>query len=163
MNINILLIIFIVLAVWRGRSGAVRGLTGEVYRLLSLVITLFVLSVGILLYTSIKEKDTLNIVLSLVVLVLTGVISKLVTLVMKSLGGIAHLPFLSFLNKMLGIAVGITEIVVFLWIIYVIIGEFDTGMFGDRIMEWTSQSRLLQKLYDLNYVADILHACVELR
>lgn len=153
MNINILLIVLTVLALWRGLRGAGRGITGEIYHLISLVLSLFVLSLGILLYTSIKEKNTLNIVLSIVVMVLTGVITKLVTLVMKSFRAIAHLPVISFFDKMLGMVIGVAEVVVALWIVYVIVGRFDTGSVGSWIMECTQKSPLLQKLYDLNQLA----------
>lgn len=153
MNINILLVILTVLAVWRICRGAKRGITGEVYHLMSLVISLFVLALGILLYTSIKEKDSLNIVLSVAVMLITGLVSKLVSLVMKSLKTIAHLPIISFCDKILGMAAGAAEAIVVLWILYIIVGRFDTGTVGEMIIEWTQASPLLQKLYDLNYVA----------
>ena len=153
MNINILAVVLVILAVWRGCRGGKRGITGEIYHLMTLVISLFVISVAILLYTSIKEKNTLNIVLSVAVLLITGVVSKLVDLVMKSLKAIAHLPGLSFVDKMLGIVVGAAEAVVVLWIVYVLIGKFDTGAVGSWILEQTRQNVILQKINDLNQVA----------
>jgi len=63
-ELNILLILFAVLAVWRAVSGMKRGITEEMHRLMMLVLSLFVIAVGIHLYTSIQEKDTKNIVIS---------------------------------------------------------------------------------------------------
>lgn len=150
---NVLLIVLVILAVWRGVRGMKIGLVDEVGHLLTLVISLFVISLGILLYTSIKSNDTKNIVLSVIMLILTGLAARLVNLVMKSLSTIAHLPIISALNSLLGIAIGIAEIVVVLWIVYVVVANFDTGTFGGQIMEWTEQSEILQKLYDMNQFA----------
>lgn len=152
-QINVLLIIFALTAFWRGCAGMKRGLVEEIRRLLSLVIALFVLSLGILLYTSIKESDVKNIVLSVLVMLITGFLAKLVNLMMKSLAAIAHLPIISLLNRVLGIAIGVAEAVVALWIVYVVVNSFDTGQFGVWIMEWTGKSEVLQKLQKLNQIA----------
>ena len=81
---NVLVLILIVLALWRGLHGMKRGMVDEVGLLISLVISLFVLSVGILLYTSIKEKNTENIVISVIVLLITGIAVKLISLFVKA-------------------------------------------------------------------------------
>lgn len=151
-EINIVLIVFGLLALWRGCVGMKRGMIEEIRRLLSLVIALFVLAVGILLYTSIKEKNSQNIVLSVLVILVTGFVAKLVNLMMKSLAAIAHLPIIGFLNGLLGIAVGVAEAVVALWMVYIVVGGFDTGSFGIWITEWTQKSSLLQKLYEMNQI-----------
>lgn len=150
---NILLIVLIILAVWRGWHGMKKGLVEEIGGLLSLVISLFVLSLGILLYTSVKANDTQNIVLSVVVLLVTGLAARLLRTVIKSLAAIAHLPIISALNCLLGIVIGVAEAVVALWILYVIIENFDLGAFGMQIVDWTEQSEVLRKLYDMNQIA----------
>lgn len=150
---NVLLIIFAALIIWRGLRGMKIGLVDEAGRLLLLVITLFVLSLAILLYTSVKGNDTKNIVISVVMLLITGLVARLVKLVVKSLSAIAHLPVLNALNGLLGIAIGIAEAVVMLWILYVVVANFDLGGFGQQVTAWTKQSSILQKLYDMNQIA----------
>ena len=150
---NLLLFALLGVAIWRGWRGMKRGLTGEISRLLSLVISLFVLSLVILLYTSIKEKNTGNIILSIVIMLVTGLFARLVGLVMKSLRTIARLPGISILDTLLGIGIGVAEAVVALWILYVVISSFDTREFGRWIMVWTQENTWLQKLYDMNQIA----------
>lgn len=150
---NILLIILAVLAIWRGGRGMKRGFVDEAGRLLSLVLSLFIISVAILLYTSVKEKDTKNIILSVVIIILTGFVARLLNTLVKSLSTVAHLPVLNLLNALLGIVIGVAEIVVALWIVYVVIVSFETGEFGRQIMVWTNQSEWLRKLYDMNQLA----------
>lgn len=150
---NILLIVFVALILWRGWRGMKIGLVDEAGRLLSLVITLFVLSLAILLYTSVKANNTKNIVLSAAMILVTGLAARLIRMVVKSLSAIAHLPVISVLNGLLGIVIGIAEVVVILWILYVVIANFDLGEFGLQITNWTKQSEILQKLYDMNQIA----------
>ena len=156
MNINLLLVILGVLVVWRVCRGAKRGLTGEIYHLMTLVLSLFTICVGILLYTSIKEKNTKNIVISVAVILVTGILTKLVSLIMKSLGAISHLPIIVILDRILGMAAGAAEVVVLLWIIYVLADHYELAGISDSVMQWTQESVFLQKLYDWNRLPALL-------
>ncbi len=150
---NFLLLVGIALVIWRGVQGMKIGLVDELGRLVSLVLSLFVLSLGILLYTSVKTENTKNIVLSIVMILVTGIVWRILKLVIDSLSAVAHLPLLNVVNSVLGIAAGVAEVVVVFWILYVVTANFDLGSFGRQIMEWTRQSPILQKLYDMNRIA----------
>ena len=100
---NVLLVCVILFALWRGYAGMKKGMVDEIRMLLSLVISLFVLSLAILLYSSVKEKNNTNIILSVLMLLITGLAARLVNLIFKSLSAIAHLPILKLLNSVLGI------------------------------------------------------------
>lgn len=149
---NILLIIVLLFALWRGYAGMKKGMVDEVRMLLSLILTMFVLSLAILLYTSVKENDTKNIILFVIAILITGLVAHLVSLIFKSLSAIARLPVLRFADRLLGMAFGAMEAVVGLWIVYIVIGSFDTGVFGSQIAAWTMQSEFLTKLYRMNQV-----------
>lgn len=150
---NLLLILLILAAVWRGWREARRGLIDAAGRLISLCLSLFVLSLAILLYTSIREKDTKNIILSVIAILLTGGAAKLIHFLIKSLSGLARLPLIGLVNRVLGMAVGVLEAIVALWIVYVIIEAFDTGSFGQLIGQWTQDSEILQVLFRMNRIA----------
>lgn len=144
---NLLFILLLALALWRGWRGMKVGLVEEAGRLLLLVITLFVLSLGILLYTSIKSGDTKNIILSVIVIVITGLVVRLLKFVIKSLSALAHLPLIGILNGLLGLVIGVAEVVVVLWILYMVIANFDLGSFGLWITQQTQQSEYLARLH----------------
>lgn len=150
---NILLLIVVLFALWRAYAGLKKGMVDEIRLLLSLVITLFVLSLAILLYTSIKENHTKNIVLSVIAILITGIAARLIKLIFRSLSAIAELPVISLVNRLCGAAVGAMEAVVGLWIVYIVIGSFDTGVFGSQIAAWTMENEVLTKLYRMNQVA----------
>ena len=122
---NVLLVCVILFALWRGYAGMKKGMVDEIRMLLSLVISLFVLSLAILLYSSVKEKNNTNIILSILIL----------------------------LNSVLGIVVGMAESIVVLWIIYIVIASFDTGRVGSQIAAWTVENEWLTKLYQMNRFA----------
>lgn len=50
------------------------------------------------------------------------------------------------------------EVVVALWITYIIIQSFPTGSFGEQIMKWTNENEWLLRLYDSNYIAGWISA-----
>ena len=156
MEMNILLVIFAVLALWRIWRGAKRGITEEIHHLMTLVIALFVVCVGILLYTSVKEQNGKNIAVSVAVIVVTGLVTKVIRMVMKSLEAIAHLPMISVLDTLLGIAAGAAEVIVLFWMMYAVIGRFDTAEVGERILQWTGESPLLQTISNMNVIPELV-------
>ncbi|MFR3250689.1 MAG: CvpA family protein [Eisenbergiella sp.] len=149
---NILLIIVILIALWRGYAGLKKGVVNEVRMLFSLVLTMLVIALAILLYTSVKENNTRNIVLFVIAILIAGLAARLISLIFKSLSAIANLPVFRFADRLLGMAFGAMEAVVGLWIVYIVIGSFDTGVFGSQIAAWTMQSEILTKLYSMNQV-----------
>ena len=60
MNINLLLPVLLLLAVWRAWRGFKNGLAEEIYRLISLVAALFVLSLLFMAVTSFQADDMKN-------------------------------------------------------------------------------------------------------
>lgn len=149
---NILLIIVILIALWRGYAGLKKGVVDEVRMLFSLLLTMLVIALAILLYTSVKENNTRNIVLFVIAILIAGLAARLISLIFKSLSAIADLPVFRFADRLLGMAFGAMEAVVGLWIVYIVIGSFDTGVFGSQIAAWTMQSEILTKLYRMNQV-----------
>ncbi len=151
---NLLVIIFIAFALWRALRGFKNGFAKEVNSLVSLFMALVVLSMALLLFASVMEKNTKTIIISVVLLVAVSMVYRLIGVLMKSLETIAKLPVINLINKLLGIGAGALEVLAVFWIIYVIIGSFPTGQFGEKVMEWTHQSTILINIYNKNYIAN---------
>lgn len=151
---NLLVIIFIAFALWRALRGFKNGFAKEVNSLVSLFMALVVLSMALLLFASAMEKNTKTIIISVVLLVAVSMVYRLIGVLMKSLETIAKLPVINLINKLLGIGAGALEVLAVFWIIYVIIGSFPTGQFGEKVMEWTHQSTILVNIYNKNYIAN---------
>ena len=158
MNINLLLPALLLLAVWRAWRGYKNGFAEEIYRLISLVAALFVLALLLMPVSSFRADDMKNGIISVILLIITGIVLHLFGIIMKSLKAIAKLPIISFLNRLLGLAAGIAEVIVGAWIMYCVIHAFPTGEFGTQIMIWTQESEWLMKLYEANRITEWLQS-----
>ena len=158
MNINLLLPALLLLAVWRAWRGYKNGFAEEIYRLISLVAALFVLALLLMAVSSFRADDMKNGIISVILLIITGIVLHLFGIIMKSLKAIAKLPIISFLNSLLGLAAGIAEVIVGAWIMCCVIHAFPTGEFGAQIMAWTQESEWLMKLYEANRITEWLQS-----
>ena len=158
MNINLLLPALLLLAVWRAWRGYKNGFAEEIYRLISLVAALFVLALLLMAVSSFRADDMKNGIISVILLIITGIVLHLFGIIMKSLKAIAKLPIISFLNRLLGLAAGIAEVIVGAWIMYCVIHAFPTGEFGTQITIWTQESEWLMKLYEANRITEWLQS-----
>lgn len=154
MKMNLLVVIFIVLMIWRAYRGFKSGFAKEISGVVSLFMALVVLSVVFLLVAGIWEKNIRTTVASVVMLLIVSFLCWLLNMVMKSIETLAKLPLISLVNRLLGIVAGALEIMIVFWIMYVIIEGVPTGRFGEQIMTWTKQSTLLVNIYNKNYIAN---------
>lgn len=154
LQINVLVIIFIILIVWRIYRGFKNGLAREINGVISLFIALIVLSVVLLLIAGIMEKNIKTIILSLVFLAVVSFVYHLADLLMKSLDTIAKMPIINLVNMLLGAVAGVLEVLAIFWIMYALIDTFPLGEFGERVMQWTNESTLLTNVFRKNYIAN---------
>ena len=119
---------------------------------------LFVLALLLMDVSSFRADDIKNGIISVILLIITGIVLHLFGLIMNSLKAIAKLPIISFLNRLLGLAAGIAEVIVGAWIMYCVIHAFPTGEFGTQIMIWTQESEWLMKLYEANRITEWLQS-----
>lgn len=153
---NVLLIILIVLLIWRGICGLKNGFVDECTRLFMVLMALIVVSVLILLIAAVIEKNGIVTFVSGAVLVITLILYRLLDTFFKSIKTIAELPLLNLVNKLLGLAAGLVEVLAIFWIMYVIIGALPSSPAGIQIMEWTRESLPLQMIYEKNYIAHFI-------
>lgn len=150
---NLLVIFLALLVIWRAYKGLKKGFAHEVNYLVSVIMALVVLSITLLLISSIIEKNSKTIIISVVLLIAVSVLYRMAGVLMKSIETIAKLPVINLVNMLLGMAAGVLEVLAVFWIMYVIIHSFPTGAFGEQIMEWTNESAILINIYNKNYIA----------
>lgn len=101
-------VLFLIL-IWRVSRGFRRGFVQELYSFLSLVVGLVSIVLFLLLYQSFKAEtwgSTITVVLVLAVFMIGSKIGKLILLPLK---GLAALPFLKFIDQLLGAVAGFIE------------------------------------------------------
>lgn len=151
---NLCFLVLLVLLVWRGIRGYQNGLVNEVNHLISLVAALLLVGLGIMIYTSVRQGQTKNVVISVILIVLACLAYKLLHFVIGVVEEIAKMPLLNFLNRFAGLAAGLLEAVVVLWLAYTVAVSFPaSGLFSSTVIEDMHNSELLQKLNAYNYLA----------
>lgn len=150
---NIMLIIAAVCMLFKIADGYKKGMVKEVISLVTLVIMgIMVVLIGRGL-RSYMEKETVGVVITVVLLALLGVVHHLLGVVFFSAKMISKLPVVHWVNKVLGAVFGALEVILLLQIVYVFIMYFSLGMIGQQILEYTRESMVLTKVYQFNVVA----------
>lgn len=153
---NLLLIIFLGLMIIKMIDGYKKGMVREIISLVSLIVVsavVVLLAAGITSYT---KGKMVNVVIAFVMLAVISIVHHLLGLVFFSAKAIAKLPVVHWLDKLLGIVVGILETVLLLWTVYTFSMLMDLGMIGEMIMEYTRGSSLLVWFYEHNYLAHFI-------
>lgn len=151
---NLLVVIFVILMIWRIWKGFRSGLAKEMSKVVSLFMALIVLAVVFLLIASVWEKNIKTTIASVLLLLAVSIAYKLLNMIMKSIETLAGLPLIRIADRLLGAAAGGLELVIMFWIFCIIIESFPTGNFGSRMMALIKESKLLVDIYNKNYIAN---------
>jgi len=153
---NILLLAVIAIAILKIVDGYKKGMVKEIISFVSLVIMcVVVLLLGSGLH-SYMEKEFLGVVIAVLLLVILGIAHHALKLVFFSAKLISKLPIVHSADKLLGMVVGVLEVVLILWTIYTFIMYFEMGMIGNLIIEYSRDSKILTWLYEHNILAGVV-------
>lgn len=152
---NITLIIVLVIFILTIVHGYKKGMTKEISGLVSWAVTLFVMSLIIMLYTSFRANEGKNMVVTIIILVAVALVNGVIRLFLKPIKLVAKLPILKFLDQLLGIVIGVAEGFLIVWLMYVLNESGLFGRFGEMIITDTSRSQILSLIYEYNYLARI--------
>ena len=152
---NFTLIIVFLIIIFAAVHGYKKGITKELSGLVSWAVTLFVMALVIMLYTSFRNNEGENTIVTVILLVVVAVIYSLVRFVLKPAKFIAKLPLFRFLDQMLGFVIGIGEGVLMVWLLYILNESGMFGQFGEMIRTDTVNSEILSLLYEYNYLVKI--------
>lgn len=153
MNITLIVVFFII--VFAAVHGFKKGITKEISGLISWAVTLFVMSLIIMLYTSFSANESKNMVLTIVILLAAAMVYSAIRLFLKPIKIVSKLPIFHFLDQILGVFVGIAEGFLIVWLLYVLNESGIFGAVGVMIKEDTAASKILSFLYEYNYLVKI--------
>lgn len=153
MEINILVILLILIAIWRIVEGYRAGM---VKSLISLV-TLFFLGIGIAILSravsSYLHKEIFNFIVAAMLFLILCLAHSSLRFIFFSAKLVAKLPVVRLINRLLGVLMGLIETVCFTWIIFFFAMTFDMGVIRDEILLYTKDNAILTFLYERNYIA----------
>ena len=140
----IVLGIVILIYIWRIFNGSRGGLIDEVGALADTVIVSAMVVSGIVVIESVLGKNLIGFLVSGIILLVILIARKLIRMVFCSLGLIAKLPLLNWLNKFLGTLAGVIEATVVIWVGFAVISCLNIPI-NRKPPWWTGCSMLSQK------------------
>ena len=155
---NLLLIAVIIVLVIKIRSGYTRGMVKEVIMLFSLIITCITVALITNGMKSYQSGQVFNSVLMVLMLTVLGIVQFALKPIFFSAKLVVKLPIVNWLDKLLGILVGILETTLLLWTLYFFVMIMDMGAISEQILDWTRDNLALRWFFENNYLAVFLQA-----
>ena len=156
MSFNILLIAVLVVMLCSVVDGYKKGMVREIISFVSLIITCVVVVLLGNALNSYFDGEIINVIIMILLLCLIGLVRHLLGVVFFSAKVISKLPIVHWVDKVLGIVVGILQTVLILWTIYTFIMFSNLGILGQQILDLTQESQFLTWLYQHNYLAHLV-------
>lgn len=156
MSIDILWIVVVVSMLIGAIKGFKRGLVESVMRLLTSllgIVVLVVLAKGI---GNFLQKSYVNVLMALILLMILNIFHKIGKLILDSCKLVSRLPVIHSLDKIAGILIGLAEVVVFIWLVFIFVGVMNPLGIQDWIMEQVNESTFLTILYRSNGLVMLL-------
>ena len=152
---NFTLIIVVLIIILSTVHGFKKGMTKELSGLISWAVTLFVMSLMIMLYTSFHANQNKNIVFTIIILAVVAIIYSAIKMFLKPIKLVVKLPMLKFLDQVSGGIVGAAEGLLIVWLMYVLNESGIFGEFGKMVTADTAKSQILSLIYEYNYLITI--------
>ena len=151
MSINGTLIILLFIGIYAlfvvGKKGFANSLAGFI----AFVVTLLMFGIFIRIYDSYADKRTVDLIVSLIVLVALGAVYGVVKIILRSAKAIAKLPIIAVVDSILGAVLGIFAVIAIFHIVAVLARLGYLGSAGTYIIRDIQNSKILTTLakYDV--------------
>lgn len=156
----IVLGIVILIYIWRIFNGSRGGLIDEVGALADTVIVSAMVVSGIVVIESVLGKNLIGFLVSGIILLVILIARKLIRMVFCSLGLIAKLPLLNWLNKFLGTLAGVIEATVVIWVGFAVISCLNIPINGQPLITLITANRFLDFLYRHNMLYNFIQRII---
>lgn len=156
----IVLGIVILIYIWRIFNGSRNGLIDEVGALADTVIVSAMVVSGIVVIESVLGKNLIGFLVSGIILLVILIARKLIRMVFCSLGMIAKLPLLNWLNKFLGTLAGVIEATVVIWVGFAVISCLNIPINGQPLITLITANRFLDFLYRHNMLYNFIQRII---
>ena len=156
----IVLGIVILIYIWRIFNGSRNGLIDEVGALADIVIVSAMVVAGIIVIESGLGKNLIGFLVAGIIFLVILIARKLIRVVFCSLGLIAKLPLLNWLNKFLGTLAGVIEATVVVWVGFAVISCLNIPINGEPLVTLITANRFLDFLYRHNLLYNFIQRII---
>ncbi len=153
---NIFLLIILVFTILKIADGYKKGMVKEIISFVSLIIMCVVVLLLSTALHSYMEKEIIGVVIAVLLLIILGIAHHALKLIFFSAKLISKLPIVHSVDKLLGMVVGVLEVLLILWMVYTFIMYFEMGMLGNLLIEYSRDSKILTWIYEHNLLAGVV-------
>jgi uncharacterized membrane protein required for colicin V production len=155
---NILLIVFALIMLWRIAMGMKRGIVREVIAFVNVIFAALVLSLLSMTINAYHAGNYLGIALFVVGIVIVSVTYSILKIVFFPAKIISKLPVVSSADKLLGVLIGIAETLIVYWTMCCLFMYLDLGILEEQFMAIIKESTILTGMYEYNLLGVLLDA-----
>ena len=156
----IVLGIVILIYIWRIFNGSRNGLIDEVGALADIVIVSAMVVAGIIVIESVLGKNLIGFLVAGIIFLVILIARKMIRVVFCSLGLIAKLQILNWLNKFLGTLAGVIEATVVVWVGFAVISCLNIPINGEPLVTLITANRFLDFLYRHNLLYNFIQRII---
>lgn len=150
MSINILWIIAVTSMVIGAMTGFKRGLVEGIMRLVTSLLGIAVLVILAKGIGNFLQGSYVNVLMALILLAVLRIFHRIGKLILDSCKLVSKLPVIHSLDKAAGLLLGLAEVVVFIWLVFLFVGVMNPFGLQEWFMAQVNQSVFLSILYKLN-------------
>lgn len=153
---NVLLIIFCIMLIWRVSVGMKKGIVREILSVVTVLFgTLFLGMVSVMVHAY-HQKDFLSILLLLVGALILSIIFSVIKIVFFPAKVVTKLPVISGVDKICGIVIGIVETLLLYWGLCYALIYLELGIVKEQLLMMIAESPILHMLYEYNVLGIFL-------
>lgn len=157
---NIVFLIVLLLLIGGGIKGCKRGLVEELNTAVAMILALLAALMLVIAVKGYLEQETLRTILGILCLTVAVLVYKIVDFVLSTLKIISSIPVIRGVNKLAGLAAGLSEAVILTWIAFIIIVAFEFGGISSYILADINENEILTFMFQNNPLANILQDVV---
>ena len=149
---NYTLVGVIVIFIVTMNNGFKKGMVQEISGLISWIVTLFVMPLLVMLYTSVHQAQSKHVLVTILVLLTIAIVNAIIRVFLKPVKLAAKLPVVKLLDQSAGIVVGVAEGLLIVWMVYILNELVGFGEIGNIISADIASNPILSWLYECNYL-----------
>ena len=155
---NILLIVFALIMLWRIAMGMKRGIVREVIAFINVIFVALVLGLLSMTINAYHAGNYLGIALFVLGIVIVSIVYSILKIVFFPVKVISKLPVVSSADKLLGLLIGVAETLIVYWTLCCLVMYLDLGVLEEQLIGMIQESSVLTLLYKYNLLGVLLDA-----
>lgn len=153
MQINIVLVVVALLLLGGAIKGFQNGLVKELSTLIGLIGALAAGAAVVAALRNYQSKNTMNLIIAVICLVVILLAFKIIDFILTSLKLLSNIPLIRGVDKLLGIAAGLAEGIVVIWIAFLLISAFDIAGLRSVVLNLIGENDFLSFIFYNSYMA----------